>query len=209
MISRSRAPLSLVVARDPRELADAELARSLVNGETWALNETWRRFAPMVLMMAERALGSRSEAEDVAQETFCRVFRTASTLEKPESLRSFVYSVAIRALRSHLRSSRLRAWLSFDAPEALIDPRYCTLDVETRDLLRRFYRLLDRLSSRDRLVFLLRRVEAMTVEEIAATMEISTSTVKRALTHASQRLSRWVESDPGLDGLLEQGFPAR
>jgi len=209
MVSRSRAPLSLVVARNHHDVSDADLARGLVTGEAWALDETWHRFAPMVLTMAERALGSRSEAEDLAQETFCRVFRTARTLQNPNSLRSFVYSVAIRALKSHLRSRRLKAWLSFHGPETLTDPRYCTLDVETRDLLRRFYGLLDRLSPRDRLVFLLRRVESMTVEEIAATMAISASTVKRSMTHASERLSRWVESDPGLYGLLEEGFTAR
>jgi RNA polymerase sigma factor (sigma-70 family) len=58
--------------------------------------------------------------------------------------------------------------------------------------------LLDRLPPRDRLVFLLRRVESMTVQEIAKTMEISESTVKRSMAQASTRLSRWVNSDPSL-----------
>jgi RNA polymerase sigma factor (sigma-70 family) len=77
--------------------------------------------------------------------------------------------------------------------------------VETRDLLRRCYTLLDRLNSRDRLVFILRRIDAMTVEEIAATMGLSISTVKRSMAHASQRLSQWIASDPGLSTLLETG----
>ena len=76
-------------------------------------------------------------------------------------------------------------------------------DVEARDLLRRFYALLDRLNSRDRLVFALRHMERMTVEEIAATMELSMSTVKRSLGHATSRLSRWVGSDPGMASLLD------
>ena len=46
------------------------------------------RFAPMVLVMAERALGSSSEAEDLAQEVFCRLVRLASTLREPDRLRS-------------------------------------------------------------------------------------------------------------------------
>ena len=76
------------------------------------------------------------------------------------------------------------------------------LDVESRDLLRRFYRLLDQLTARDRLVFILRRVESMTVEEIATYMEISVSTVKRSMAHASSRLSRGINADPGLFSLL-------
>jgi RNA polymerase sigma factor (sigma-70 family) len=77
-----------------------------------------------------------------------------------------------------------------------------TLDVESRDLLRRFHRLLERLSARDRLVFLLRRTESMTVEEIATVMNISTSTVKRSMAHASRQLSRWIRVEPELVALV-------
>jgi RNA polymerase sigma-70 factor (ECF subfamily) len=201
MQSFPRAPLSLVVGPIRRAASDAELARALTAGEEWAVTEAWHRFAPMVLMTAERAMGSSGEAEDLAQEVFCRVFRTVKTLREPESLRSFVYSVAIRALKTQLRHRRVRAWLSFQGPETLVDLRQVTLDVESRDLLKRFYTLLDRLSARDRLVFILRRVESMTVEEIAHAMDLSTSTVKRSMTRASTRLARWIKADPSLQAL--------
>jgi RNA polymerase sigma-70 factor, ECF subfamily len=202
MPAPSRAPLSLVVGQTGRAASDADLARSLVAGEAWAIVETWHRFAPLVIMTAERALGSRSEAEDVAQEVFQRVFRKAGTLRDVESLRSFIYSFAVRILKTELRYRRVRAWLSFRRPETIVELSGSTMDVEARDLLEKFYALLDRLDARDRLVFLLRRTESMTIEEIAATMDISVSTVKRSLAHASKRLSRWVDLDPELAGLL-------
>ena len=200
---RSRAALSLVIGQPPQEVTDADLARSLVAGADWALPEVWHRFAPMVLTTAERTLGSKAEAEDLAQEVFCRMLRNAKTLRDPDSLRSFIYSITVRALKSHLRYRRLRAWLSFQSPEQLVDLRHSTLDMESRDLLRKFYTLLDRLTPRARLVFILRRVETMTVEEIAATMDLSTSTVKRSMTQASNRLSRWIDADPGLAQVLD------
>jgi len=203
MSNYSRAPLSLVVGPTRQEASDAELARGLAAGEDWAVAETWHRFAPMVLRTAERALGSSSEADDLAQEVFCRVFRLAKTLREPERLRSFIYSVAVRELKSQLRYRRLRGWLSFQGPETLVDLRHVTLDVESRDLLKGFYALLDRLSPRDRVVFVLRRVESMTVEEIATTLDVSTSTVKRSMARASSRLSRWVNAEPGLQGLVD------
>jgi RNA polymerase sigma-70 factor, ECF subfamily len=201
-IRRSHAPLSLVPQNDGRNISDGELARALAEGESPAIAETWRRFAPMVLKMSERALGSRTEADDVAQEVFYHVFRKAKTLREPDRLRSFVYSFAIRELKYQLRRRKLRGWLSFHQPEDLVELGASTLDVESRDLLRRCHVLLDRLSSRDRLVFILRRMESMTVEEIAVTMDISTSTVKRSMAYASGRLSRWIQADPGLAGLL-------
>ena len=81
-----------------------------------------------------------------------------------------------------------------------------TSDVESRDLLRRCHNLLGRLNSRDRLVFILRRIDAMTVDEIAGTMDLSISTVKRSMAHASQRLSHWIAADPDLSVLLDAGW---
>lgn len=198
-------PLSLVVGANRRHTSDGDLARGLMTGEMWAVAETWHRFAPLVLMTAERSLGSRSEAEDVAQEVFYRVFRRAKTLRDPDTLRSFVYSFAVRVLRSELRRRRIRGWLPFRQPDRAPDLDDRTVDVESRDLLRRFHVLLDRLKPRDRLVFVLRRMESMTVEEIAAAMQLSVSTVKRSMTHASRRLSCWIAADPGLAGLLKDG----
>lgn len=199
----SRLHLSLVVDAQHRDVSDAELAGALVSGEPWALTEAWYRFAPMVLRTAEAALGSRSESEDLTQEIFCRLYVQVKNLRELASLRSFVYSIAIRTLKSQLRYRRLRAWLSFRRPETLVDACHTTPDVEGRDHLRRFYALLDRLSPRDRLVFVLRRVESLTVEEIAARLDLSPSTVKRSMAHASERLTAWVNADPGLAGLTD------
>lgn len=163
----------------------------------------------MVLNLAERCLGSRSEAEDLTQEVFYHVFRRANDLRDPASLRSFVYSFAVRILKSHLRRRRVRSWLSFGESALPLDFAAPTPDVELRDLLSRFYRLLDRLSARDRLVFALRRIEGMTVEEVAERMSLSISTVKRSLKHSSQQLTRWVEADPALRGFIgPEGVPA-
>jgi len=200
----SRAPLALIVGGAPRDASDAELAAGLIARQDWALGETWRRFAPMVLRTAERVIGTRTEAEDVAQEVFYQVFRRARTLRDPDSLRSFVYSFVVRVLKSELRRRKRRRLLFLGAPSAADDPLDATAaDVESRELLLRFNALLDRLSPRDRLVFVLRRMDAMTIQEIAATMDLSISTVKRAMAHASSRLTHWVDTDPGLAAFVE------
>jgi RNA polymerase sigma-70 factor, ECF subfamily len=174
-------------------------------GDTWALEEAWRRFAPMVILLAKRTLGSQSEAEDIGQEVFCRLFRKAKSLEDPESLRGFIYSIAVRSLKTELHRRKLRAWLFFEQPHVLAERGWRTIDMESRDLVRKFHALLERLPTRDRLVFILRRMESMTVEEIAAAMGISESTVKRSMARASTRLSRWIDADPGLADVFDTG----
>jgi len=198
-------PLSLVVNPDRRAASDGDLARGLVAGEPWALAEAWRRFAPMVLLLAKRTLGSQSEAEDIGQVVFFRVFRKAKHIKEPGSLRSFVYAITIRALKTELHRKKLRTWLLFDPRHAALGPGWRTADMESRDLVRKFHALLERLPARERLVFILRRMESMTVEEIAAAMKVSESTVKRSMTRASSRLSTWINVDPELATVFDTG----
>jgi RNA polymerase sigma-70 factor (ECF subfamily) len=199
---RSHPPLAIVGSSTYRETSDADLARALMTGSTWAMDETWARFAPLIHMMAARALGGQTDAEDITQEVFHRVFRKAKTLREPEKLRHFITGFAVNVLKSELRRRRAFSWLSFHQPEDLVELASSTLDIESRDLLRRFYRLLDRLRPRDRLVFALRNFEHMTVEEIVGVTKLSTSTVKRSLVHATNKLSLWSESELGVPGFI-------
>jgi len=207
-IRRVHIPISLVVDTNPRQVSDGDLARALIAGAAWAHAETWNRFAPMVFGMAARTLGSESEAEDVVQEVFYRVLAKAKALRDPDCLHSYIVSFAIRILKWELRRKRARSWLSFHRPETLADVACDTLDVESRDLLRRFYAFLARQAPRERLVLSLRYLESMTVEEIAKVMEMSMSTVKRSLECAKRELSHWIETDLELVGLLDgkRGF---
>jgi RNA polymerase sigma-70 factor (ECF subfamily) len=169
-----------------------------VAGNSWAISETWRRFAPGVMVLASRALGRPWDAEDVTQEVFQELFAKATILREPDRLRSFVFSFAVRGVKHARRRNRRRAWLSFDPSETLANVTADHVDMESRDLLRRFYALLDRLAPRHRLAFALRHLESMTLDEVAAHMDLSVATVKRALNRATSKLSRWIELDPGL-----------
>ena len=198
----SHIPLALVVTPSRDHLSDTELARALIGGAAWAYAETWNRFAPTVFNMAVSTLGSSSEADDIVQEVFCRLARKAKTLRKPESLRSFIVSFAIRVLKWESRRRRVQSWLTFKPAESLADMVKVSLDVESRDMLRRFYELLSRLGARERLVYALRHIESMTIEETAQAMDISVSTVKRLQDRATEQLSKWVETDFELTGLI-------
>jgi RNA polymerase sigma-70 factor (ECF subfamily) len=188
-------PLTLVTKADGDRISNADLGRALVAGAAWAYAETWNRFAPIVRKMAFSTLGSEAEADDVVQEVFCRLARRAGSLRKPESLHSFVVSFAIRVLKWELRRKRAHAWLSFEAPETLTDKVDVSVDVESRDLLRRFYGLLDKLTPRERLVYALRNMESMTIEEAAEAMQISVSTVKRLQDRATKALTALLDAD--------------
>ena len=199
-----RTPLRVVPAAPVAEPDDADLARALIAGEPWAPAMTWNRFAPTVYGIACRALGRGGEAEDVTQEVFYRFFSRVGTLRQPEALRSFITSFALRIVKWELRRRRTRRWLMLSDTSELPDTGMVTNDAEARQVLVRFYDVLDRLSARERLVFTLRHLESMTLEEIAAAMKISLSTVKRTLLRAAERVNRWVERDKDLAAYFQE-----
>ena len=200
--SRRSIPLHIVSDKAYAEADDTALARALMAGDSWAHTMAWNRFASTVFNMASHTLGNEDEAKDVTQEVFYRLFVKAKTLRQPESLRSFVISFAIRILKWQLRRRRANAWLTLFEPKDLPDAPFPGSDPEARDALRRFYSLLDRLATRERLIFALRHLESMEVQEIAAATGLSASTVKRAHQRAALKMARWLENDEAMAEFL-------
>ena len=194
-LHRMRLVAAATASPEEASATDLELARALIDGTGNAAEAAWERYSPLVHRIVSRAIGPDAEVEDVTQEIFYRLFSRIRTLRKPEALRSFVISFAIRIVKWELRRRRARRWLTLSETGDVPDEQLMVMDAENRYALRRLYGLLDRLSTRERLVLVLRHVEGMTLEEIAAAMDLSLATVKRGLRRASLRVSQMVDAD--------------
>jgi RNA polymerase sigma-70 factor (ECF subfamily) len=196
MVTARRAYLSIVPADEGKAWADRELVAALLAGEPAGAVQTWRKYAPRVFGIVERTLGLAPDAEDITQDIFLRIFSRVHTLREPEAFSSFVLSVALRVIKWHLRSRRVRRILHIveRVPELPVPG----LDIDARRTLRRFYEVLDTLPADERFVFALRHVEGMTLVEIAEFSGVSLSTAKRRLHKATVRITRKTEADPAL-----------
>jgi RNA polymerase sigma-70 factor (ECF subfamily) len=206
---RHPVPLHAVPAGPRPDLTDGDLARALMTGQPWAPAAVWNRYASTVYAIANRALGREGEAEDITQEVFYRLFARVHTLKEPSAFRSFVVSFAIRIVKWELRRRRVRRFVRLSESGEVPDAPVSGEDAEARQVLRRFYTLLDQLAPRERLVFSLRYLEAMTLEEVAAAMELSLSTVKRSVARAAARVSGWIAGEPDLLAFFEGGPRAK
>jgi RNA polymerase sigma-70 factor (ECF subfamily) len=85
------------------------------------------------------------------------------------------------------------------------------VDSEARQILARFYALLERLGANERMAFVLRHMEEFKLEEIAERMGVSLATTKRWVSRGSQSVSALVEADRELSAYFRQlgGFNAR
>ncbi len=193
-----RPTLRLVPAEPGQEPSDVALVYGLWADEDWAATALWNRYAPMVYGVLDRALGSSGESEDLTQDVLWRVFAAIRTLREPAALRSFVYSCAIRRLRWHLRSKRVRSIFLLSSTGELPERASPAVDSDGRELLGIFYRLLDSLSANDRTAFVLRRIEGLSLEEIVSATGASLATVKRRVHRASLEIANFAKAHPDL-----------
>jgi RNA polymerase sigma-70 factor, ECF subfamily len=184
-------------------LSDAAIVAGIVDGKESAAAALWSRYGKLVYRLAERSLGCPHEAEDLTQDVFVCLLNKVGGLRDATSLRSFVVSVTIRTLKWQLRRKRRRQWwVNLTRTGGLPDLAVQGGDVE--QVLGRFYRLLDRLKPDDRVIFVLRRVDGMQLQEVAQATGHSLATVKRRLVKADAQLSQWMEHEPLLVIYLAQ-----
>ena len=200
---RASLPLRLVAGPDRTAPTDTELVEALCAKQAWAEVAVWRRYAGLVHQVAHRSLGSRPDAEDILQQVFFCLFTRIGTLQKPSALRSFVFSITVRTLKAELRRRKIRRWVTLSATGELPDASIPEVDPATVQLLRRFYRVLDRLGAEDRTIFVLRHIQEMTLEEVAEVTALSLATVKRRLQKSSQTVTREFEGEVEQARLLE------
>lgn len=126
-----------------------------------------------------RRLGVDSAAiDDVVQEIFIAVHGSISTLQRPEALKSWVYSVARRTVSNHHRAVRARGGKGSTVVDDELESNQPTpFEVTQKNAdLQLLANLLAELDEPKREVFALVELEEMTVPEVAEALEIPVNT---------------------------------
>jgi RNA polymerase sigma-70 factor (ECF subfamily) len=182
-----------------RRLTDVELVRALRADDPAAPAELWARCSPAVGRVLAKALGPSLEIEDLTQEIFLRVFVRLPVLRDPSALRAFVLSVAMNVLKWELRRRWVGRKIRLSDSGMLPDMEGASVDTEARHALRRCYRIFDSLPTSERLAFVLRYMEGMTIGEVSGALGVSTSTTKRWVNRGAAKVAYQVADDPDLE----------
>jgi RNA polymerase sigma factor (sigma-70 family) len=159
------------------------------------LEEVFRTAYPRVVAVAARVLGSRDEAEDVAQEVFLTFAR--SSVPAGEAVRWLTVGAAHTAL-NHLRSGRRRAAREKAAENGGVVGPDVADAVVALDERRRVRAALTRLPHRQAVALVLRH-SGLSYAEVAAALDLSPgsvgTTVRRAESALRKELNRHASSE--------------
>jgi RNA polymerase sigma-70 factor, ECF subfamily len=156
-----------------------------------------RRYQDMVFATAVRLLGSRVEAEDIAQTVFLRAFQRFEEIGVSPTAAGWLKAVTRNVCLNHLSRYRARWQLAGEEEAALVPAAADSpaLQLEDADRRERLARVLNCLPDHQRVPLVLFHFEEMSYQDIALVLGISVGKVKTDIHRGRQALRAQLSDD--------------
>jgi RNA polymerase sigma-70 factor (ECF subfamily) len=177
----------MILRRRYNRHGEADLVALVSEGDEVAFHELLQRHQDAIYGFARRFLGDAQEAEDVAQETFLRLYRISSRYRPEASLRTFLLKITKNICIDHHRKKRPE--LMKQLPEIANEETPLDL-LESAIETDRLEKAIDSLPANQRIALLLRHNEHYHYSQIAEVMDLSISAVESLLVRARRTLRR-------------------
>jgi len=167
--------------------SDETLMLQFQRGSRPALDELFSRYRQPLFGFFRRRLEFKYRAEDLTQETFLVVMRSAERYEPRSLVRTYLYGVALKLLSAERRKHFRGAAIEFFS-----EP----LTVENPDAAMWVRQALGRLDAQEREILMLREYEQLSYAEIADLLQIPVNTVRSKLFRSRLALRNQLEPQP-------------
>lgn len=168
-----------------------------IRGDRRAFREVVECHQSFAYAVAYRMVGNRADAEDITQEAFIRLWKNMSKYRPEIKLSTWLYKIVTNLSLDFLKSPRARGRkLNGNLDDANHIDTGLAPDVilQGKELHAQIEKAMEGLSPMQKAVFVLRDVEALTVEETCEVLSVSADHVKSNLFHARKKVSQKIKS---------------
>jgi RNA polymerase sigma-70 factor (ECF subfamily) len=185
---------------------DVSLVGGCRAGDRSTLELFFRTHAPYVERVVTRLVGPTSDLQDLVQTTFIEAIQSFGRYRGEASLKTWVTRIAVHVCMHHLRAG-VRRPVPLELVPVSHEPEDPTPRADgtlsMRQLARRLYDLMDGLSPKKRVAFLLYVVEDYSLEEVAALTGASRAATKSRIWFARRELLAAVKNRPDLRAFIQ------
>ena len=189
--------------RSEEDAEDVRLMRLVGRGDTSAFENLVERHQSLVTGTVARMLGSNSDVEDIAQQVFIRVWKSARRYVPRAKFTTWLLKITRNLVFNEMRRSKRRGHVPLQSEPGVEDtplkdetnpaPDASLLESE---LQREIEEAIMQLPESQRMALILRRYEQLSYEQIAEVLDLSVPAVKsvlfRARTELRSRLSKYL-----------------
>ena len=180
-------------------VSDEDLMMRCRKGDIGAFELLVRRYQNPLINYIHRSIDDYHRSEDLSQETFLRVFKSASRYEPTASFRSWLYTIATNLCRNEIRNRSRRNTYFFEDlveegedvyhTEIMRDTRYLPdVLLEKKEQRQMIRKALAQLPENQRIALTLVTYQDLRYEEVAEILGCSVGAVKALIHRARQKM---------------------
>ncbi len=197
---------------DPAEDANAQDLRWMARiktGDTEALRALIETHQHRIIGTVAKMLGDDSDAEDIAQQVFIRLWKSAGRYEPTAKFTTWLFKITRNLVFNELRRRKRHPAISLDRPLDPDEPERTlqAADVSSKapdialldeEMQAAIQRAIDELPETQRMAIILRRYDDISYEEIGEILDLSVPAVKsvlfRARTELREKLKQYLDA---------------
>jgi len=176
---------------------EQQLVERVRSGESEAFQELVERYKQRIYYLAYDLMGTHQDAEDASQEVFVKAYLSIGKFRGDSKLSSWLHRITVNACHDMRRKKRplqivpLQQEIQEDHVMEMEDPKAGPQEkLEQQYLQGDIEKALDKLTPRERTVFVMRHYHDLMLKDIADNLKISEGTVKSLLFRALRRLRK-------------------
>ncbi len=182
-------------------MTDTELIQKTAAKDHGAFKKLVDRYQALVFNTCHGLIGNKQDAEDVAQEVFLQVYRSAGKFRQESKVSTWLYRIAVNRSLNFIRDSKRSRWFK-SLTSLLEDDRNRVRDIPASDSDRPDFALEEKernsaiqkavnsLPAKQRAAFVLHKYEGLSYQETAEIMHRSLSSVESLIHRAKVNLQR-------------------
>jgi RNA polymerase sigma-70 factor (ECF subfamily) len=188
---RSKKENAIKMAEDSNNF-DLNLVASIAKGDESAFEELVKKYQHSVLNTIHRYIGNYSEADDIAQDVFVKVWRNIKSFKGKAKFSTWLYRIVVNQCLDYRRKNKRKiVEVSFDnkIEESKIPESLTTgTDFEQKKRESIIKQAINELPDNQRIAIILAKYEAKSYQEIADIMDVSLSNVASIIYRAKENL---------------------
>lgn len=173
------------------EMNERNIIRHAQEGDREAFRKLFEENKNLIFSLAYRYSKNMEDAEDILQDTFIKAYHSLHTfqLQNNSTFSSWIYRICINCSIDFLRKNKKRKQSSDQNVEIQDVPSsHPSMDPESpknlNDVQEKLNHVLEQLSARQRMIFILKHYQEMNTREISEYMNCSEGSVKKQLFRA-------------------------
>jgi RNA polymerase sigma-70 factor (ECF subfamily) len=176
-----------------RHIDEKELIERLNARDEAAIEEFFHRYYAALCLFCDKITSDREASKDIVQEIFARLFEKRHyKYENSIALKTFLYTSVRNGAIDHIRlreKSRKATDSEIFLPTDDVEADFLRLE---SDVILKVFETIERLPEACRAVFKMSYIDRMSVQEVAAELNIAESTVKTQRRRAKEHLRKWL-----------------